>query len=152
MSIQWLHQENNFPSERLLNYHSFCNFLTNQHHEILLHIFLYRLFERNHESLVRNAISMESLNDYFDSMEKFEDEQDSCNVDIVVTDDKKCNQSDKLSSQIVELEDKFATCSPLNSSASSSSSSYYSFSSYIITVKDKNQKMDLFNKNKIHPF
>lgn len=81
------------------------------------------------ESLVRNAISMESLNDYFDLMEKFEDEQDSCNVDIVVTDDKKCNQSDKLSSQIIELEDKFATCSPLNSSASSSSSSYYSFSS-----------------------
>lgn len=81
------------------------------------------------ESLITNAISMESLNDYFDSMEKFENELDSCNVDIVVTDDKKYNQSDKLSSQIAELEDKFATCSPLNSSASSSSSSYYSLSS-----------------------
>ncbi|XP_076107058.1 LIM domain kinase 2-like isoform X3 [Mytilus galloprovincialis] len=75
---------------------------------------------------IKKDISMESLNDYFDSHEKFEDKGKCSSADISMTDEQ-CNQLDVSRSE--ERLHKFITCSPNNSSASSSSSSYYSLSS-----------------------
>lgn len=80
------------------------------------------------ESLIRNDVSVESLNDYFDSLDNLGVDEDTCSVDIIVTDDRH-NPLNIISSPSKDLEEKFTSCSIFNSSASSSSSSYYSFTS-----------------------
>ncbi|CAC5364561.1 LIMK1 [Mytilus coruscus] len=75
---------------------------------------------------MKKDISMESLNDYFDSHEKFDYKGNSSSADVSMS-DAQCNQLDV--SRSGERLHKFMTYSSNNSSASSSSSSYYSLSS-----------------------